>query len=295
MTKRIQNVNERFRKLNMKLLEPYQGYNVYHKVQCVGCSHTWRIIPRTALTKKTKCPECARVRRTLPTSEVVDKLNAKHISILGEYISSGHKTTLRCQTCNHTWVTTTTQLLHTKAGCPSCAGNVKYTQEDIASKIPSNIKMIGAYAGMNKTSTFVCSHGHTWDTLVSNVVHQHSNCPTCNPYPTNGGFGKRTVVDGVVFKSTLEAECYMLLKNTRLSVEYQKPYPHNTRMKCDFYIAGVWVEVSSFKHQQYIQRIEHKRQALQGTGERFTFVKSVEEFHTLLLELENFRHQYSVT
>lgn len=276
----------KFKSLNMELLSPYGGYETRVLVRCLKCEHERYILPRYVLTKRSGCPECARRTKTLPIDEVRTILQDKGITLLGKYISSGHQSKLKCK-CGHRWNTTLTQILHNGTGCPRCACNIKYTTEEIQSKISPNITVEGQYRGMNSQLLVSCEVGHRWSTLASNLIHQNGRCPTCYPYQHNKKFGRRVVVDDIAFGSELEAECYKVIKSSSLIFERQKKYPHNSRMRCDFCVDDLWIEVSSFKNERYLNKIKQKKHVVESIGDKFIFISSVQMFSDLIKTLED--------
>lgn len=276
----------KFKLLNLILLSPYEGYDNRVLVRCSKCEHERQVLPRNVFTKRPNCPECARRAKLLPADHVISTLKNKGITLMSKYVSSGHQSKLKCK-CGHIWNTTLTQILHSGTGCPRCACNIKYTTEEIQNKISSNITIEGVYKGMNSPLLVKCNVGHVWSTSASNLVHQHGKCPTCYPYQHNKKFGRRVVIDNIVFSSELEAECYKIAKSSSLTLERQKKYPHNPRMRCDFYYNGLWIEVSSFKNERYLNKIKQKREVITSLGYDFTFISSVDAFCILVKTLED--------
>lgn len=279
-----QQAETKFLERDVELQEMYKGYSNKHNVACKKCGHKWNATTKSLLTGRSGCPECHRLTKTLSVDVVKAKLEKKGIRLIGDYISSGHKTVIGCK-CGHKWNTTLTQILHNGAGCPRCAGNIQYSDEKIMSMLPPNISLKGEYTGMNKETLFMCEYGHCFKCTPSNIIHQgHHDCPTCRPYVHNVGFGKTTVVDTIVFKSKLEADCYSHIRDSGIKFLIQHKYPHNSRMKCDFYIPGqqVWIEVSSFSNERYMKRIRSKEAIIQSENQEFHFVSSLIEFKNLI-------------
>lgn len=264
-------------------ISEYVNINTKMEVGCYACGHKWWVIPKlvSRTTNPTKCPNCNRKSKMLTISELKTRLQKQNIFLVDEnqFVSVNNPISLRCNN-GHNWVATPSQYINNNSHCPICINaNIKYDINDINNKLPQHITCED-YNGMNTTSSFVCNVGHRFKCTPSNIIHQrHFDCPVCNPYSHNCGFGKTTVYNEIIFKSMLECRCYQLLENVGIQFNYQHPYAYNARKKCDFYVVDLclWIEVSSFTNEKYLDRIKEKRRFVEQIGETFIFASSVDE------------------
>lgn len=268
----------------MILLSEYTGYDTPVCVKCQDCGHEWSVTPRAVITRGNgKCAKCKPHGLSLSLSDITERLQTRGIRLVGEFKSTGKPVELCCDVCGYEWIGTTTQIIHNGSGCPSCAGNVILDQRTLESRLPKSIRMVGLYVSVDTPVEFMCDAGHTWKATPANYLYSNRcECPVCQPYQHNKHFGKRTVVDGIVFRSRLEAECYSLLTSRGMSFNRQVKYPTLKRMTCDFVIGDMWVEVSSIKKDEYLNKIHRKRVEVEKAGNKFVFVTSLEEFQSVL-------------
>lgn len=273
---------------------PYQTLNSKLLVGCRICGHNWTVVPKNITVGGTGCPSCNHDSKRTDFSQITALLAAREIQVLERPINNNTPIRLRClrDSTHSIWSTSVSALLHQLHRCPTCAGNKQYTHEEIQSKfedIGTGLKLVEVYRGMNNKITVSCSAGHEWLVTPANIIHGGSHeCPICHPYKHGIGFGKRTLVDNIVFRSKFEAECYTALKSSGIVFETQRKYGFK-RYTCDFYIpsSAHWIEVSSFRNQRYLERIKAKRTFVtEALCQQFSFVSSLDEMHSLL-ELEH--------
>lgn len=268
----------------------YYNLNTKLEVQCRTCNHTWLVIPKNITTgKKTSCPCCNLASKRLDYLKFAEVLQLQRgIQMLTIPKNSNDIVDFRCPRHSaHVWSTSVSAIKHQGQGCPFCAGNRIYTHASIQAMLDSygtNLTILGPYVGMNASTTFQCRVGHRWDVTPANIIHGGAHeCPMCRPYVHGRGFGRTTVVDSIVFRSKLEADCYVALKHSGLPFERQKSY-NVRKYTCDFFfpVTRTWVEVSSFSNLRYLDRIKVKRSVVAQLGEHFKFITTVEEFKQFL-------------
>ena len=77
----------------------------------------------------------------------------------------------------HEWLGTPNNILHNKAGCPSCSSYAKKTHEEYERSI--SYKVLETYVNDRTKIRHECSKGHQW--LSSpNAVLKGRKCPTCS-------------------------------------------------------------------------------------------------------------------
>ena len=98
----------------------------------------------------------------IPESECIEKINSGNCMEFVEwesgYKNNRSKALIRCLVdgCNCKWVATPFNLIHTKSGCPKCAGNYRYTEQERIDQI-NNIKNISfvRWDGFYKTKSLL--------------------------------------------------------------------------------------------------------------------------------------------
>ena len=154
--------------------------------RCLKCGHEWDVLP-TSLLAGTGCPECAKGKiaekgRKSPEeyARQFAEINPT-LKLLSAYTGSANHVDVECLVCGYKWSAPAQHLLG-DTGCPSCAGNVPYTQESFIEKVKShnpNIQIDGKYRGNKKRIDVHCTVcGHKWSpTAGSLAVGQ--GCPKC--------------------------------------------------------------------------------------------------------------------
>jgi len=98
-----------------------------------------------------------------------------------EYIDSGKKLDCKCHKCGHLW-SVSWGTLNQGTGCPSCAGNAKYTLEQAKELIVGlNITITSTeYINANTKMNYKCDIcGCEWSTTLSSITSCHTGCPDC--------------------------------------------------------------------------------------------------------------------
>lgn len=101
------------------IFHEYVNKTTKSKCECLICHHVWNTTPKSVL-KKTGCPRCNDTKYTLETLNY--KLETKSIFyVFHEYCGIFDKALCECLTCHHMWKVIPSNILHSRAGCPSCA------------------------------------------------------------------------------------------------------------------------------------------------------------------------------
>jgi len=131
---------EQFVDIGIKLLEPYRGAKLHHRMQCVTCHHTWSATPISKVQNYKKwgkggCPKCTErivvEKRDSNRRSSVQELAERGIVVVsdwnGQYVQNkpGESVpvlvTVRNETCGHTFTTSSKNLLTRGVSCPICA------------------------------------------------------------------------------------------------------------------------------------------------------------------------------
>ena len=125
---------------NIKLLEPFQGAKLHHRMQCVICSHVWTATPLSKRQTFKKhgvggCPNCNRQKRNERYADhranVIQSLKERGIEILDptydgrlrlDYSKTlkEEKILVRNTTCGHEFFVTPLNLIQSTVECGIC-------------------------------------------------------------------------------------------------------------------------------------------------------------------------------
>lgn len=79
----------------------------------------------------------------------------------------------------HVWSVKPTHIIHSKSGCPYCAGTVKITTEGHAKEVYP-LTFVGQYKNRHSKLEYNCTHGHTWIATPHSIVNGKTGCPKCS-------------------------------------------------------------------------------------------------------------------
>ncbi len=127
----------------------------------------------------------------IPESECIEKINSGNCVEFVEwesgYKNNRSKALIRCLVdgCRCEWIATPFNLIHKKSGCPKCAGNYRYTEQERINQI-NNIKNIsfvrwdGVYKTKSDKAVVKCLiDGHEWSASVGSLFNGKKGCPKC--------------------------------------------------------------------------------------------------------------------
>lgn len=182
----------------INVLEDYSGAKKSIRVSCSKCKHEWKALP-TNLLKGKGCPKCAIGKRTSLLSvsneeyiEKVKKINPS-IKVEGKYEGIKVKMQYSCQKCGYKWCTYPSSVL-SGHGCPRCAKNGRYTQEEFLQRMKAvnpKIEILGQYtrsADKLLCKCLIC--GNEWYAKPNGLL-QGGGCPSC--YHTTTSFVEEAI------------------------------------------------------------------------------------------------------
>lgn len=167
---------------NIEMIGTYHNSNELVKGRCKTCGYEWDMNISHVLGG-TGCPQCAG-KLQLTHEDFIERMNNvnPNIEILGRYTNSKGRVDARCKVCNYTWNVIAGNLL-SGAGCPSCAGNLKKTNEQFLEELKNsnpNIEALEEYNGANNKIKFRCKTcGNEWDSTPHRIL-SGGGCPECN-------------------------------------------------------------------------------------------------------------------
>jgi len=164
---------------NIQLLsEAYLGAHHKHEFKCIKCHHVWeteaRYIKRTSM-----CPKCVgNIKYSV--AEVSNIAKERGMQLLSDTYKNAHtKYNWKCTKCSHIWCTKFAAIKH-KTGCPNCAGNIRFTINDMHSLAKErNIKFLSTkYTNSGDKHKWECDICNTiWDACPKDIK-QGTGCPS---------------------------------------------------------------------------------------------------------------------
>lgn len=168
--------------INPTEITPISGKQVFWL--CHTCGHKWS----TSVAYRNRghgCPQCYNNRRGATLIKyTVDMLNSTLKEKGGtcltklEKFTTKTKLSIKCN-CGHIWDTTYSLILQ-GSWCPSCAGSLKKTLDDVIALAQSKGGKCLSTEYINSLSplNFVCSNGHHFTSSYSNIRLRW--CPICS-------------------------------------------------------------------------------------------------------------------
>ena len=101
------------------------------------------------------------------------------ILISNRYLGTSTKLKFKCKE-GHIWKTSPNMIFNGQ-WCPECAGNIKYTLEQVQdfAKERGGKCLSTEYNRANEKLKWKCNFGHTWEASLSNVITANHWCPVC--------------------------------------------------------------------------------------------------------------------
>lgn len=231
------------------VLGEYIGARKYIGVKCKKCGHKRDALP-TNLLKGRKCPQCARVIRAQKNSrsneEFLYELHSINPNIVAQDVYAGNQRIIKfqCAICNYTWNTSPSSVL-SGHGCPRCAKNGTYSQQEFKEKVKSinpEIEAVGNYKRANIPMEFKCKIcGHKWNSRPNNIL-SGKGCPNC--YHSNTSFVEEALFEALSLsagdveviqrnKSLIGKEIDIYIPELKIAIEPGSWRWHKSNIKSD--------------------------------------------------------------
>lgn len=163
----------------------YKGMNCPTDFMC-RCGTIYQARPVNTLKPNVVgCKSCAQDeigrKRITPESDIRERLAAKNIQLLGDYVKVSSKHMFGCETCGDTWITTLQSIMAKRAtGCPQCGGHKRLTKEIVNERLKHrDVRLISEYVNSQTKTLFTAECGHEWEATTSDVLHHGTGCPYC--------------------------------------------------------------------------------------------------------------------
>lgn len=180
-------VKENIESLSFKVLSiEYENSRSKLLLKCVN-NHQWYACYSDIIHKKNGCPYCAGNAK-LSYEQVKESIkNLGFILLSTEYINSQTKILLKCK-FGHTWYAKYSHLINEKSGCPHCAGNAKFSYEQVKETIENlGYKLVSKEYINSQTKLDVeCKFGHIFSITYNNLVNNGRGCSQCHKLNNRG-------------------------------------------------------------------------------------------------------------
>ena len=109
-------------------------------------------------------------------------LNKKIKLVSAEYVNAHKPIKMKCMICNHTWNTKLNNTISSNHGCPSCAGNIRYTTQYVKDYIrnQNGEPLFDEYKNNRTKLNVKCLKcNNIWQPLFTHLIKGHW-CPYCS-------------------------------------------------------------------------------------------------------------------
>lgn len=200
MPKKLTN-NEAIKRLslnnpNVFLIDQYYSSEEKSQFKCLICFHEWKANAKGVINGNNGCPECGKlkakntIKYNITTEKFQNKLNIKFpnkFTILNDYINHNKNIEVKCNTCNHIWISKPTYLIK-GYGCIRC-GNIekgkkhrkshKEFSEEIKIIYGDKISLLENYKKSKDRIKVKCNKcNHEWNPISHRLLYR--GCPKCN-------------------------------------------------------------------------------------------------------------------
>lgn len=146
--------------------------------------------------------------------------------------------------------------------CFSKANTPKYTSEQY-NKILEETQfiLVDEYITNETQVMHQCTKCEEEFLAAPRRIEKGQKCPGCGTFKQKPSTATKTEYNGKLYPSQFEARCAKVIYEFTENVIEQKRYPQPNHMKtCDFYLPeyDLWVEVSTYNLDWYIDRINNK-------------------------------------
>lgn len=232
---------------NIKIIGNYVNTRTKVLCKCEKCGYEW-YTTSDKLMQGRGCPSCSKKIKGM-TLEKYQKLEAKHIKMIGKYQGTKIPTTFKCLICGYTWKAEPYDVLN-KSGCPKCHKCAKPSEDEIQYRLDKyNLTYIrGTYidSTVHKMKVKCNKCGRIFEALPCNLFHG-SGCPHCNKS-----------------KGETFIEVFLTKRNIDFTPQYCIHLPNDSSKNrfIDFYIPklNLFIEYNGIQHYTPIEYFGGKLQ-----------------------------------
>ena len=177
-------------------LEEYKGSHtkILMRHNCEKCNnHEWSIQPQDFISGGHRCPKCKTIKISEVKKNSLDDIKKRvfekcgnEYSVIGDYNGYHNHIIMQhnCKMCNnYNWSVTPNSFLTDGTRCPKCAGNIKYTKEEIEQKIlekyGNEYILIGEYKGVDYSVKLKHNCGNIISLPAGEFLKGKRRCPIC--------------------------------------------------------------------------------------------------------------------
>ncbi len=205
--KDIDERNHKYPEYQIELLESEQYINLDTKLlfKCLNGHEMFKTSPRYIIQKGAGCPICGSIRAGMKNTNThnsfIEKLEQRNTKYPPVYLVDGElyngtytELEFKCSNPLHSTWKAIPKTIIIGHGCPSCGNEIcanthQHTHDDFVELLVQRnkeyphkqvfIKPGEYYQKQNIKMSFVCNHGHEWNTLPGDVIHRKIGCPFC--------------------------------------------------------------------------------------------------------------------
>jgi hypothetical protein len=191
----INNINEKLKKINASLIEPfvYKNNNSLLKIKCNIDGHERNLTYHRFVHNNNGCPKCS--KKILYEKEISNNINNRlekiNASLREPYIHKNNKSKLKlkCNIDGHEWDSKYSNFVNSNKGCAKCAGVLKLSQKESEQKVLEqciimNYTLNKPFVYKNTrtlTLEIKCMECNSiWNVKMNNFISRKSGCPKCN-------------------------------------------------------------------------------------------------------------------
>ncbi len=275
----------------------YSGSRI--EVRCTGCRKVWKA--KAGQLLKTRCRRCMlRERakgRTYSTEQVRRALKEMGITLISEYSNSQKPIRVRFEACVHE-VTSTWNQLQGGGGCPQCAPNARFTDEDyLDAEQKHGGKLLEMARNGSLPSLWQCCLGHVFHRPLLSIRNLGTFCTDCSGSYAEmlcrtiverlfGETFRRARIQGMTSSKGVPLELDIYNEELKLAVEHNGAHHYEPQEN--------WNGVEGFRLQQLNDRTRRSFCRTNGIllievrelGKRTTVEEMREQIHAALLQDE---------
>lgn len=157
----------------------YVGANIKTLHKCVQCGYEFEQTPHIIL-RSAVCSMCSDTINTTEKYKALLKERRPDMEVLEEYKDKDTKI-LHRHSCGYTYKISPNHVLQSKGGCRGCYRALRIKTDEQFREEMKNcpIKIVGKYQGARTPIQVMCSKGHVYTALPTNLLRKFG-CPICS-------------------------------------------------------------------------------------------------------------------
>lgn len=193
--KRRWTAEERIEQINnidsIEFVSWVDGYKNAHSKANLKCEidgFEWSASVSSLVSQGCGCPQCSNLRRWTAEDrikQINDIDNIEFVSWLDGYKNAASMANVKCTVDGFKWRAVANDLVNKGSGCPHCAGNRRWTEEERIQQINKleNIEFVSwrdGYKNQYSKANVKCNiDGFEWAATVNSIINNGTGCPKC--------------------------------------------------------------------------------------------------------------------